>query len=624
MKGSSGCRSGYVVGWQCFDEARASRTTICSAIIPGIPGAGATGSSTRYDLDQVNNALRELSSRYTCDNEREGCDSTGGDSETEQTVCSCCTCACVKSFQVIGRWEARWNGKTRQSRGDSERDHSREERDLPRIISTSSHTWWQGDISTNSDDDKSDIFRELIWYRRLDGRTALGHYKLGGATPSISFRHMLQRLSESSSIARELIDILEGMQPDGGPTTLSIQTDSNENQPMSSDYPGASLVSHLLGKLKHHSLTAITLASRFHSDPIVVSQIPLLEVLYLLIRRLRMRSSKCSFEAREVRTRKDLLLVSKIGSASVDGIAGVLLAFTFVNIPNHVLGLVESVWLSIHVRLLRENISWLETFPVGFKLNVPLTTNMGREILLVVSTYESVLALAFGHSSVQLFLVRMLGLIGALFGFTMVSALVFDTIRLATLHIKIISGTFCKMFRLLLHTQSSLWKLFRGKKLNPLRHRTDTFEYDSMQLLLGTMLFTICLFLFTTLLVYYAFFTTVTLSVAGCGVLVWIVHILILRLPLAEYLVRVVCPHRFPKTVYFSHHSGDNVDGIHISTLESVPLPKGKVFATAYGPPFSRFFSKLPQFIGELITGRPTKIIETCLESTTQHNVIFK
>ena len=331
-----------------------------------------------------------------------------------------------------------------------------------------------------------------------------------------------------------------------------------------------------------------------------------------------MRSSKCCFEAREVRARKDLLLVSKIGSAIVDGIAGVLLAFTFVNMPNYVLGLVEKVWLFIHVRLLRENISWLETFPVGFKLNVPLTTNMGREILLVVSTYESALALAFGRSSTQLFLVRVLGLIGALFGFTVVSALVFDTIRLATLHIKIISGTFCKMFRLLLHTQSSLWKLFRGKKLNPLRHRTDTLEYDSMQLLLGTMLFTICLFLFTTLLVYYAFFTTVTLSVAGCGVLVWIVHILILRLPLAEYLVRVICPHRFPKTVYFSHRSGDTVDGIHISTLESVPLPKGKVFATAYGPPFSRFFSKLPQFIGELITGRPTTIIEHVLKAQTQ------
>ena len=602
-----------MVGWQNLDEAGASRTTICAAIIPGLPGA--TGSSTGYDLEQVNDALRELSSRYTCDNEREGCDSTGGDSGTEQTMCSCCACACVKSFQVIGRWEARWNGKTRQSRGDSERDHSREEHDLPRIISTSSNTWWKCDISTNSDGgDESDKFRELIWYRRLDGRTALGHYKLGGATPSISFRRVLQRLSESSTVARELVDILEGGQPDEGPTTPSIQTD----RPMSSDYLGAFPINRLLGESKHHSLTAITLAGRFHSGPIVVSQIPLLRGLYLLILRLRMRSSKCCFEAREVRARKDLLLVSKIGSAIVDGIAGVLLAFTFVNMPNHVIGLVESVWLSIHVRLLRENISWLETFPVGFKLNVPLTTNMGREILLVVSTYESALALAFGRSSTQLFLVRVLGLIGALFGFTVVSALVFDTIRLATLHIKIISGTFCKMFRLLLHTQSSLWKLFRGKKLNPLRHRTDTLEYDSMQLLLGTMLFTICLFLFTTLLVYYAFFTTVTLSVAGCGVLVWIVHILILRLPLAEYLVRVLCPHRFPKTVYFSHRSGDTVDGIHISTLESVPLPKGKVFATAYGPPFSRFFSKLPQFIGELITGRPTTIIEHVLKAQTQ------
>ena len=352
-------------------------------------------------------------------------------------------------------------------------------------------------------------------------------------------------------------------------------------------------------------------------------QMPFLRGLYLLICHLKVRngsrSRNGSFESREFRALKDLKAVSNIGRALVDGTVGILLGLLLISMPGDILKLVEHVWLKIHVQLLRENISWLETFPVGFKLNVPLTTNMGREILLVVSAYENTLALAFGSSSVQFFLVKALALIGMVFGFSVVSALVFDAIQLSTLHIKIISGTFCRMFRALLYTQSSLWKLFRGKKLNPLRHRTDTLEYDSMQLLLGTMLFTICLFLFTTLLVYYAFFTSVALSVAACGVLVWILHILILQLPLAECLVRILYPNRFPRTVYFSH-SGENAtsNGIHTSTLVSVPHPIGKVFSTAYGPPFSSFLSQLPSFIGELVTGRPVTIIKACLNSTRQ------
>lgn len=485
---------------------------------------------------------------------------------------------------------------------------------MPIITSTPLSVWFQEGVFGESNDSESS-FRELIWYDRLDGRTALGHYKLEGATPSISFRLILRRLSEASNISRELIDILEGRSHDEG-STRCRDSEEDYGLPRPSNYPDA-LLGHLWEKTRIRSLTAITLDSRLHSSP--VSLVPLLQGLYLLIQ-MRVDGSRTSngrFESREVGAQKDLKAVSAIGRAFSDGIAGIILGLMFISMPNYILKLVESLWFSIHVQLLRENISWLETFPAGFKLNVPLTTNMGREILLVVSSYESALVLAVGPSSVQLFLVRALGLLGALLGFSMVSALVFDTIRLSTLHIKIISGTFCRMFRALLYTQSSLWKLFRGKKLNPLRHRTDTLEYDSMQLLLGTMLFTICLFLFTTLLVYYAFFTTVALSVAGCGVLVWILHILILRLPLGEWLVRLLCPQRFPRTVYFAQ-TGESADGIHTSTLVPVSLPIAQVYTTAYGLPLSRFFSRWPHFIGEVFTGRPTTIIETCLDIATQ------
>ena len=53
----------------------------------------------------------------------------------------------------------------------------------------------------------------------------------------------------------------------------------------------------------------------------------------------------------------------------------------------------------------------------------------------------------------------------------------------------------------------SLWRLFRGKKFNPLRNRVDSSPHENVeQLFVGTLAFTILLFLYPTTLVYYAVF----------------------------------------------------------------------------------------------------------------------
>ena len=48
-----------------------------------------------------------------------------------------------------------------------------------------------------------------------------------------------------------------------------------------------------------------------------------------------------------------------------------------------------------------------------------------------------------------------------------------------------------------------------GKRYNILRNRTDTWDYDVDQLLLGTILFTLAAHLFPTILVYYILFALV-------------------------------------------------------------------------------------------------------------------
>lgn len=54
-----------------------------------------------------------------------------------------------------------------------------------------------------------------------------------------------------------------------------------------------------------------------------------------------------------------------------------------------------------------------------------------------------------------------------------------------------------------------------GKRWNTLRHRVDSYNYEIDQLFLGTLLFTVTIFLLPTIFTYYAFFSLVSLSLAS-------------------------------------------------------------------------------------------------------------
>ena len=58
----------------------------------------------------------------------------------------------------------------------------------------------------------------------------------------------------------------------------------------------------------------------------------------------------------------------------------------------------------------------------------------------------------------------------------------------------------------------SLFHLFRGRKHNVLRGRVDSCEYDHEQLLLGTLLFTVLVFLLPTVAAYYGLATLLRLT----------------------------------------------------------------------------------------------------------------
>ena len=128
-----------------------------------------------------------------------------------------------------------------------------------------------------------------------------------------------------------------------------------------------------------------------------------------------------------------------------------------------------------------------------------------------------------------------------MFGATMMLSLVVDLLALLSVHIWILYSAAAAIYNWQLNNLISLFHLFRGacsrdadtdlwkrhavltmnsdpvapdaraagKKRNVLRHRIDACDYDQEQLLLGTVLFTVLIFLLPTTAAYYCLFSMV-------------------------------------------------------------------------------------------------------------------
>jgi phosphatidylinositol glycan class Q protein len=85
-----------------------------------------------------------------------------------------------------------------------------------------------------------------------------------------------------------------------------------------------------------------------------------------------------------------------------------------------------------------------------------------------------------------------------------------------------------------------------GKKWNVLRNRIDSYEYKVDQLLLGTLLFTVLLFLLPTVAMYYLVFSLLRTSVLAVHVMINISINLLARIPIYGLLIWLFDPLQLP------------------------------------------------------------------------------
>lgn len=167
------------------------------------------------------------------------------------------------------------------------------------------------------------------------------------------------------------------------------------------------------------------------------------------------------------------------------------------------------LWVSeLCVNGLRNLLQWLAGSPAGFKLNKQLNGILAKFFIFYTDIWWIFLVLISPGLGVVFRVFIFLGQ----FGVTLQAAILSDILALVSFHAYCIYAFAARLYSIQLSGLTSLWRLFLGRKWNPLRDKVDSCQYSAEQLFVGTLLFTILLFLLPTALIYYVVFSTVILG----------------------------------------------------------------------------------------------------------------
>jgi hypothetical protein len=146
---------------------------------------------------------------------------------------------------------------------------------------------------------------------------------------------------------------------------------------------------------------------------------------------------------------------------------------------------------------------WLMGNPAGLKLNGHLSATAANLCIHLLDLWLH--AQSFIGDSAAAAAAAMLRWGGCL-GLSFTIACALDISNIACAWVLFLNAAFRKSNSSLTSVASSLFRLFRGKKWNPLRHRVDSCDASVDQWLLGTLAFSVLLFLMPTIVSFHLFF----------------------------------------------------------------------------------------------------------------------
>ncbi|XP_063286593.1 phosphatidylinositol N-acetylglucosaminyltransferase subunit Q [Pelobates fuscus] len=290
-------------------------------------------------------------------------------------------------------------------------------------------------------------------------------------------------------------------------------------------------------------------------------------------------------------------------SLLLDVVLGVVL-MSWLYRGNHIGQLADAlIPVADHVALeLQGLLQWLMGAPAGLKMNRALDEVLGRFFMYHIHLWISYIRLMSPFIEVILWYIGL----SACLGLSVALSILSDIIALLTFHIYCFYVYGARLYCLKVHGLASLWRLFRGKKWNVLRQRVDSCSYDLDQLFLGTLLFTILLFLLPTTALYYLVFTLLRLLVVLVQGVIQMIINLLNSLPLYALVLRLCRSYRLAAGVKFRMLLQEEGKCLRL-LMQINPLPYGKVLQQ-YKIPSGKFDPKdswgslcKKLFIGELI-----------------------
>ncbi|XP_063445177.1 phosphatidylinositol N-acetylglucosaminyltransferase subunit Q-like [Mytilus trossulus] len=219
-------------------------------------------------------------------------------------------------------------------------------------------------------------------------------------------------------------------------------------------------------------------------------------------------------------------------------------------------------------------LNWLMGAPAGLKLNKPLTEFLGHFFMYHIYLWKGYLHLL--KPPVFNTLLWCSSCVGVL-GLSAQICLLKDIISTTTLHIYCYYVYAARLYRLQVYVLSALWRLFRGKKWNVLRRRVDSASFDVDQLFVGTLLFTIFLFLLPTTALYYTVFTLLRMVVLLFqGFLSTVVYV-INHVPMYSILLWVIGSNKVSGEISLEVVPSDKKTDCQVFSLQVHKVPLGRI-----------------------------------------------
>lgn len=237
----------------------------------------------------------------------------------------------------------------------------------------------------------------------------------------------------------------------------------------------------------------------------------------------------------------DIILGVTIGNIFLDNKHLILCALTYI---------IDEI-LTIQFK---NTMLWLMDWPAGLKLNNELAAFFGELFLWVIQFWGVFLNLFRPYFSMFLTIIGYSGY----FGVTLTVSIVSDVISLLTLHVYSFYIASARIYHWQLQVLYSLFQLFRGKKQNMLRQRIDSYNYELDQLLMGTIFFTVLIFLLPTVLVFYLSFASARLTIVVCCSVLESILAFLNHFPLFAILLRFKDPKRLPGGIRLECKYGHN------------------------------------------------------------------